>query len=137
MSCVEEIRRELDADGDLRELLKDRTSRDARVVARPACDEHDAPPAADDRQVRAQLAEHDLVVVEVDAPAHRVRVGIGLLVDLLLHEAVELALHDLRDLDLEHLDRVLPAMVSAARPPCAAADGCAAHLALCARCCCP
>ena len=46
-------------------------------------------------------AEGDLVLVEVDAPPHRVDDGLGLLEDLLLHEVLVVALHDLLQLHLQ------------------------------------
>ena len=52
-----------------------------------------------------QAAEDDLVLVEDDAPAHGVDDGLGLLEDLLLHERVKLALHDLVQLELDAVDR--------------------------------
>lgn len=45
------------------------------------------------------------MIVKVDATTHGVYDGVGLLVDLLLHEVVELALHDLGDFDLKGFDR--------------------------------
>jgi hypothetical protein len=70
--AVQEVARELDTHGDLGELLEDRARSDARVVARPARNEHDAAAAADDGEVRAQAAQGDFVGVEVDAPTHSV-----------------------------------------------------------------
>lgn len=52
-----------------------------------------------------QAAEDDLVLVEDDAAAHGVDDGLGLLEDLLLHERVKLALHDLVQLELDAVDR--------------------------------
>ena len=75
------------------------------MVTRPACDEHNTTAAADDREVRAQAAKGDFVRVEIDAPTHGVDDRLGLLVDFLLHKVVKLALHDLRELEFEGLDR--------------------------------
>lgn len=74
------------------------------MVTRPAGNEHQASAAAHDGEVSPQAAEGDFVGVEVDSPTHGVDDGLGLLVDLLLHEVVEFALHDRSDLDLERLD---------------------------------
>lgn len=104
---VEEVRSKLNTRGDLRQLLEDRTSGNARVVARSARAEHDAAATADDREVRAQSTKCDPVQIKVDTTTHGVDDGFWLLVDLLLHEVVELALHDLREFELERLDRAV------------------------------
>ena len=51
--------------------------------------------------MRPDAAEGHLLVDVVDAAAHRVDDRLGLLEDLLLHEEVEVALHDLLQLHLE------------------------------------
>ena len=111
--AVEEVGRELDRDRDLRKLLEDRARRDRRVVARAARAEHDTTATADDVEVRAKASERDAVLVEVDTATHGVDDRLGLLVDLLLHEVVKLALHDLREFDLKCLDRAVLSLRSA------------------------
>ena len=51
--------------------------------------------------MRPDAAEGDFLVRVVDAAAHRVDNGLGLLEDLLLHEEVEVAFHNLLQLHLE------------------------------------
>jgi hypothetical protein len=75
------------------------------VVARAARAEHNTATAAHDGQVLTEATKSDLVVIEVDAATHGVDDRLGLLVDFLLHEVVELALHDLGNLHLKRLDR--------------------------------
>ncbi|KAI3475145.1 hypothetical protein L1887_63506 [Cichorium endivia] len=102
--AVEEVRGELDRDGDLGELLKDGTGGEARVVRGAAGGHDDSAAAADGVEEGGEAAELDLALVKVDAATHGVDDGLGLLVDLLLHKVVEGALHDLCQLHLERLD---------------------------------
>ena len=51
--------------------------------------------------MRPDAAEGDFLVRVVDAAAHRVDNGLGLLEDLLLHEELVVALHNLLQLHLE------------------------------------
>lgn len=74
------------------------------MVAGTTGNENKPATATDDRQVRPEATERDRVGVEVDATTHCVDDGLGLLVDLLLHESVEFPLHDSGDLELENLD---------------------------------
>ena len=101
---VQEVRRQLDGNRDLCELLKDTTNRHTAVVRGTASDEDDTSAAADRAHVRAQATERDGLVLDVQATTHGVDDGLGLLEDLLLHEVVELALHDLLELKLQGLD---------------------------------
>ena len=110
---VKEVRSELDGHRDLREFLEDRARCDGGVVTRATSTEHDAATATDDVQVCAETAKRDTVLVEVDATTHGVDDGFGLLVDLLLHEVVKLALHDLRKLNLKRLDSAVLRLRSA------------------------
>ena len=75
------------------------------MVTRPARAEHDPPPASNDGQVRFETAEGDLVRIEIDPSSHGVDDGLGLFVNLLLHKVVKFPLHDLRQFQLECLDR--------------------------------
>ena len=102
---VQKVARELDAHRNFGELLEDGAGGNARVVARPARDEDNATSAADDGEVRAQAAKGNFVRVEVDAPTHSVDDRLGLLINFLLHEVVEFALHDLGELEFEGLNR--------------------------------
>jgi hypothetical protein len=102
--AVQKVARKLDAHGNLGELLEDGACGNARVVARPACNEHNATASAHDGEVRTQAAQGDLVRVEVDTSTHSVNNRLRLLVDFLLHEMVKLALHDLRKLEFERLN---------------------------------
>lgn len=74
------------------------------MITRPTGAEHDPPPPTDDRQITRQSTQLDLVRIEIDTTTHRIDHALGLLVNLLLHEMGELALHDLRQLELEGLD---------------------------------
>lgn len=66
---------------------------------------HDDPAAAADRvEEGSKTTELDLALVKVDTTTHGVNDRLGLLVDLLLHEVVEGALHDFGELHLEGLD---------------------------------
>lgn len=102
--AVKEIRGQLDSDGDLCELFKDTTDSHARVVASTAGDEDDSAATADGGDVRAQATKSDSLVLDVQTTSHGVDDGLGLLEDFLLHEVVELALHDLLELKLKSLD---------------------------------
>lgn len=101
---VEEVGGKLDGDRDLSQLLKDTADGHARVVAGAAGDEDDATAATDRGDVLSQTAESDLFVDNVQATAHGVDDGLGLLEDFLLHEVVKVALHDLLELELDGLD---------------------------------
>lgn len=102
--AIQEITREFNSDRDFSQLLKDGASCDTGVVAGAARNEDDATSSAHDGQVCTKTAKSNLPLVKVDATTHGVDNGLGLLVDLLLHEGVELALHDGGELDLERLD---------------------------------
>lgn len=101
---VKEIGSQLNGDGDLSKLLKDTTDSHARVVRGTTSNENDAAASADSRDVGAETTESDGLVGNVEATTHGVDDGLGLLENLLLHEVVELALHDLLELKLEGLD---------------------------------
>ncbi|CAF3449092.1 unnamed protein product [Fusarium graminearum] len=101
---VKEIGSQLDGDGDLSKLLKDTTDSHARVVRGTASNEDDAAASADSGDVGAETTESDGLVGDVETTTHGVDNGLGLLKNLLLHEVVELALHDLLELKLEGLD---------------------------------
>lgn len=101
---VEEIRGKLDGDGDLSQLLEDTTDSHARVVRGTASDENDSAATADGGDVLLKTTKVDSLVLEVKATTHSVDNRLGLLENLLLHEVVELALHDLLELDLDGLD---------------------------------
>ena len=102
--AIQKVAGKLNANRDLRQLLKDRPSRQARVVTRTTSAEHNPPAATHDREVGAQPAKCDLVGVKVHPSTHGVDDRFGLLVDLLLHESIEFALHDRGNLKLERLD---------------------------------
>lgn len=102
--AIQEVRSELDTDGDLSQLLEDGARGQTRVVACSTRDEHHTPAAAHDRQVRAKTSKGDDVRIEVDTSTHGVDNRFGLFVNLLLHECVKFALHDSSDLELESLD---------------------------------
>lgn len=101
---VEEIGSQLNGDGDLSKLLKDTTDSHARVVRSTASNEDDAAASANGGDVRAETAKGDGLVGNVETTTHGVDDGLGLLENLLLHEVVELALHDLLELELKGLD---------------------------------
>jgi len=74
------------------------------MVTRSTRDEADPPASSDHVEVRLETSEVDGPSIEVDSSSHGVDDGFGLFVDLLLHEVVELTLHDLGEFDLEGFD---------------------------------
>ena len=98
-------RTELDSNRNIGQFLEHRTNGDTRVVRGTARDKQQSSSPSDDREVRLQSTERDRVGVKVDSTSHGVDDRLGLLVNLLLHKVVELALHDLGELDLESLNR--------------------------------
>ena len=101
---VQEVRRKLDGDGNLCELLEDGARSNGRMVAGSAGAEDDPTTTPDNVEVGTKATKGDEMLVEVDTTTHGVDDRLGLLVNLLLHEVVELALHDLRELNLEGFD---------------------------------
>ncbi|KAI9172071.1 proteasome regulatory particle subunit Rpt4 [Paramyrothecium foliicola] len=101
---IEEVGRQLDGDGDLSQLFEDTTDSHARVVAGTASNENDSAATTNRGDVRAKATEGDRLVGHVQTTTHGVDDGLGLLENLLLHEVVELALHDLLQLELQGLD---------------------------------
>jgi len=80
------------------------THSDTRVVAGTTSDEQKPPTSPDHRQIGFQSSQSDSPAVKVDSTTHGVDNRLGLFVDLLLHEVVKLALHDLGKFDLESLN---------------------------------
>ncbi len=74
------------------------------MVTRATRDKQQPPAPPDDRQVRLQPTKGDRPSVEIDSSTHGVDDRLRLLIDFLLHEVVELALHNFRELDLEGLN---------------------------------
>jgi hypothetical protein len=101
---IKEIGSQLNGDGDLSELLEDTTDSHARVVRCTASNEYDAAASANGGDVRTETTKGDGLVGNVETATHGVDNGLGLLENLLLHEVVKLALHDLLELKLEGLD---------------------------------
>ena len=101
---VEEIGRELDRNGDLGQFLKNTTNRHTAVVRGTASNEDNATAATDGVDVAAKTTESNGLVGNVKTTTHGVDDGLGLLENLLLHEVVELALHNLLKLELKRLD---------------------------------
>ena len=101
--AVEEVAGQLDHDGQLGELLEQLASGDGAVIARAARDEHEATAALDlaDEVLDAAECDLELIGAGAHATAHRVHHRLGLLEDLLLHEVLVVALHDLLDLEQE------------------------------------
>ena len=77
---------------------------ESTVVRGTAGNEHNATAAADGGQVSLETTQGDLVGIKVDTTTHGVDNGLGLFVDLRLHEVVEGSLHDLSELNLQGLD---------------------------------
>lgn len=102
--AIEEIRGQLDGDWDIGEFLKDTTDGHARVVRGTAGNKNDAAAAADSSNVLAQTTKSDHLVLDIETTTHGVDDRLRLLENLLLHEMVKLALHDLLELQLEGLD---------------------------------
>lgn len=102
--AVQEVRGQLDSNGDLGQLLEDTTDSHAGVVRGTASNEDDPAAAADCGEVLAEATKGDGLVLDIETTTHGVDNRLGLLEDLLLHEVVEAALHDLLELDLEGLN---------------------------------
>lgn len=101
---IQEVRGKLDRDGDIRQLLETATHSHAGVVRGTASNEYQASAPADCADVLSQTTESDGLLFHVQTTTHRVDNGFGLLENLLLHEMLESALHDLLQLDLDGLD---------------------------------
>lgn len=101
---IQEIRGELDSDGDFSQLLEDTADSHARVEGGTAGDEDDPSASPDGGHVLAKTTKGDSLLDRVETSTHGVDDGLGLLEDFLLHEVVEAALHDLLKLDLQGLD---------------------------------
>lgn len=69
-----------------------------------ASDKYDPAASPDGGEVLAETTEGDGLVGSIETTTHSVDDRLGLLENLLLHEVVEAALHDLLKLDLECLD---------------------------------
>lgn len=103
-SPVEEVRGQLDGDGDLGKFLEDTADSHARVVRGTASDEDDSAATTDGGDVLLETTKVDSLVLEVQTTTHGVDDRLWLLENLLLHKVVELALHDLLELNLDGLD---------------------------------
>jgi hypothetical protein len=101
---VEEVGGQLHGDGDVGKLLEGTTDCHARVVARSAGNEYQSSAASDGAHVLPQTTKGDCFVGNVETTTHGVDDRLGLLEDFLLHEVVELALHDLLELKLDGLN---------------------------------
>lgn len=101
---IEEVRGKLDGDGDLSQLLKSTTNSHARVVGGTTSNEDQTSAAPDGADVLPKSTESHGLLLGVQATTHSVDDRLGLLKDLLLHEVVEAALHDLLELNLDGLD---------------------------------
>lgn len=74
------------------------------MITRTASNEDDSATSADGRDVRAETTKRNRLVLAVETTSHGVDNGLRLLENLLLHEVVELALHDLLELKLKGLN---------------------------------
>ena len=101
---VEEVGSQFDGDGDLSQVLESTADSHARVVRGTASDENQTSAAPDGADVLPKSTECDSLLLGVQATTHSVDDRLGLLENLLLHEVVEAALHDLLELDLDGLD---------------------------------
>lgn len=101
---VKEVRSQLDRDGDLSQLLEDTTNSHARVVRSTASNEDDSAATTDGGNVLLKTTQSNSLVLNVEATTHSVDNGLGLLKNLLLHEVVVTALHNLLELDLNGLN---------------------------------
>jgi hypothetical protein len=102
---VQEVGGQLDGDGDLGQLLETSTDCHTRVVGSTTGNEDDSTATADSADVLAETTEGNTLVGNVQTTTHGVNNGLGLLENLLLHEVVELSLHNLLELELKSLDR--------------------------------
>lgn len=101
---VQEIRCQLDGDWNFHKLFEDTAYCHARVVARTASNEDDSAASADGVEILAETTKGDNLILNIETTTHGVDNGFGLLEDFLLHEVIELALHDFLQLDLDGLD---------------------------------
>ena len=101
---IEEVGCEFDGDGDLSQILESTANSHARVVGSTASDENQTSAAPDGADVLPKTTESHGLLLGVQATTHSVDDRLGLLEDLLLHEVVEAALHDLLELNLDGLD---------------------------------
>lgn len=74
------------------------------MVRGAAGDEDDASAATDGCDVLPQSTEGDLLINGIETTTHGVNDRLGLLEDFLLHEVVEVTLHDLLELELDGLN---------------------------------
>lgn len=101
---VEKVRGKLDGDGDLSQLLESTANSHARVVRGTTSDEDQTPATPNGADVLPKATKRNGLLLRVQTTTHGVDDGLWLLEDLLLHEVVEAALHNLLELDLDGLD---------------------------------
>ena len=101
---VKEVGGKFDCDGDLGQLLEDTTHSHAGVVTGTTGNEDDTTAATDGRDILTKTTQGDPLVSYVQTTSHGVDNRFGLLEDFLLHEVVELALHDLLQLEFNGLN---------------------------------
>lgn len=101
---VQKVGGQFNRDRDLGQFLETTAHGHAGVVRGTAGDEYYPPASADSADVLSQTTQGDLLVDNIQTSTHGVHNRLGLLENLLLHEVVERALHDLLKLQLQGLD---------------------------------
>jgi len=101
---VKEVRGQLDRDGNLSQLLENTANSHTRVERSTASDEDDSAATTNGGDVLLETTKSDGLVLGVKTTAHSVDNRLGLLENLLLHEVVVAALHDLLELNLNGLN---------------------------------
>ena len=102
--AIEEVGREFHGDGDFGEFFEGASDSHARVEAGSAGNEDQPSAAADGADILLETAKSDGFVGDIQTTTHGIDDRLGLLEDLLLHEVVELSLHDFLEFQLEGLD---------------------------------
>ena len=101
---IEEVGGKLHGDGDFGEFFEGASDSHARMEAGSAGNEDQPSAAADGADILLEAAKSDGLVGDIQTTTHGIDDGLGLLEDLLLHEVVELSLHDFLEFQLEGLD---------------------------------
>lgn len=102
--AIQEVGGKLDGNRNFGKLLKNTPDSHAAVVGSTASNEDNATGPANGGDVAPQTTECYCLVADVKTTTHGVDNRLGLLENFLLHEVVELALHDLLELELKGLD---------------------------------
>ena len=92
------------------------THRDSGMVRRSAGDHEHAPATFNLRHILLHSSENNFLLIKQHAAPHRVEHGLGLLENLLLHEILKVALHNLLQLQAQRRDLTGNGLVAVQRP---------------------